>query len=238
MITDLVEKLGKGKTLHACWDGIRDPQLAAAIAAQPFDVIVLDAQHGFHDEASIIDCIPPVVMAGKSPLVRIPLNRWDLVQRVLDFGALGSIAPMINTADDARAFVDAAKFPQMGSRSFGPRYAASMHGLSVEDYVTKANGATLALAQIETREAYENLDDILGVEGLDGILMGPSDFSIFMTGNQLPDAYGPDTVDAVKDTAERTRAAGKIAAAFTLTSAHAKLVKGFGYQLISVAMDS
>ena len=211
--------------------------MVGAIARQKFDVIVLDCQHGFHEEVSIQHCIPHVVSAGKSPLVRIPVDRWDLVQRVLDFGALGVIAPMINNRKDAEAFAGSAKFPGVGVRSYGPRHAASLYSLEVGEYVETANTSTLALAQIETREAYENLDDILSVEGIDGILMGPSDFSIFMTGSQHPDAYGEATVDAVRDIAERTNAAGKIAGAFTLSADHTQLVQGFGYRLISVAMD-
>lgn len=237
MIDRLRRALGNGETLYACWCGFRDPQYTSAIAGQGFDAIVLDGQHGFHDEGSVLDCIPAIVAQGKSPLVRLPLGRWDLVQRVLDFGALGVIAPMINTKADAQAFASAAKFPQTGTRSYGPRYAAGLYGLSSNDYTLEANAATLALAQVETREAYENLDDILSVDGIDGILMGPSDFSIFMTGKTLPDAYGDDTIAAVEDIARRTRAAGKIAAAFTLSVADARRVRSFGYQLISVAMD-
>lgn len=238
MIERLVTALEEKDAIHACWCGMRDPQLVGSIAGQGFDVLVLDGQHGFHEENSFLNCIPPIVSAGKSPLVRIPVNRWDLVQRVLDFGALGVIAPMINNKADAKAFAAAAKFPQTGERSYGPRYAASLYGLETNEYVLSANQSTVALAQVETRESYENLDEILNVDGIDGVLMGPSDFSIFMTGNRLPDAYGPATVDAVRDIAERTIKAGKIAAAFTLTAEDTKLVKSFGYQLISIAMDS
>jgi len=238
MIDRLVNGLAGDKPLFACWSGFRDPQIVKALSEQEFDVVVFDAQHGFHDETSILNALPGILAAGKSPIVRLPLDRWDMAQKVLDFGALGVVAPMINTRQDAETFAASAKFPKLGARSYAPRYAASLYGLSVNDYVLNANQSTLALAQVETRESYENLDDILAVEGIDGILMGPSDFSIFMTGNQIPDAYGPDTIDAVADVAKRTRAAGKVAAAFCLSTKHANQLADFGYQLISITMDS
>ncbi len=237
MIDRLVNGLAGDKPLFACWSGYRDPQVVRSLAEQDFDVVVFDAQHGFHDETSILNALPGVLAAGKSPIVRLPLDRWDMTQKLLDFGVLGVVAPMINTKQDAETFAASAKYPTLGARSFAPRYAASLYNLPVNDYVLKANQSTLALAQVETREAYENLDDILSVDGIDGILMGPSDFSIFMTGNQIPDAYGPDTIEAVEDVAKRTRAAGKIASAFCLTAEHANQLVGFGYQLISITMD-
>ena len=238
MISRLVDELADDRTCLACWSGLKDPQLVRLIAQQGYQAVVLDSQHGFHDENSLLNCIQQIASVGKSALVRIPVNRWDLVERALDFGALGVIAPMINTQDDAVNFAKAAKYPKVGSRSFEPSCAAQLYDLSIKDYLTAAQSNTLSLAQIETKEAYDNLDDILGVEGIDGILMGPADFSISVTGNPIPDPYGAGTIDLVKDIAVRTRAAGKIAACFTLSVEHTKLCHEFGYRLISVAMDN
>ena len=242
MISRLKDKLDatlKGsEPLAAVWSSYRDPFVVRELAKQGFDAVVLDGQHGFHDETSVLEAIPHIVNEGKSPLVRIPVNRWDMVQKVLDFGALGVIAPMIDTAEEARAFAEAAKFPKLGLRSHGPRHGASLYGITPSDYLLEANANTLAFVQIETRAAYENLDEILEVEGIDGVLMGPADFSIFMTGEALPDVYGEATVDAVADIAKRTLAKGKYAAAFTQGAEFSKLVKSMGYQLISVSIDS
>ena len=233
----LKKQLAGDATCTACWSTLRDPQLVGMLARQNYDAVILDMQHGFHNEESVLAAIVQVVLAGKSPLVRLPVETWDIAEKVLDFGALGIIAPMINNAADAARFAKAAKFPGIGSRSYGPRYAADLYGITPAEYMDTANDLTLALAMIETREAYDNLDDILATEGIDGILMGPSDFSISVRGNVQPDAYGPETVGLVEDIAKRTRAAGKIATAFTMQSEHTNLVHGFGYRLISTAMD-
>ena len=238
MIDRLKKSLARDKACVAAWCTMRDPQLVGQIAQQPFDAIVLDGQHGFFDDSSILDAIPPVVKAGKSPIVRIPVGRWDLAEKSLDYGALGIIAPMINSREDAEAFAHAAKYPTIGERSYSPRYAAGMYGAQVNTYLKKANKSTFALAMIETRQAYDALDDILDVKGIDGILVGPADFSISIRKNVIPDPYGKDTVKLVKDIAKRTRAAGKIAAAFTMTPEHTKLVHSFGFRLYSVCLDT
>ncbi len=238
MISRLKDLLAKDEPSYACWSGYRDPQVAGALARQAFDAVVLDAQHGFHDDGSLLACINEVVSAGKSPIVRLPLNRWDLCEKVLDYGALGVAAPMINTKEDAIAFARSANYPGVGQRSYAPRYAATLYGLDTGAYQRATLECTFAFAQIETQEAYDNLDDILSVDGIDGILMGPSDFSISVGKTLEPDAYGPATIDLVKDVAERTIAAGKIATCFTLTAEHANLCAEFGYKMISIGMDS
>lgn len=237
MISRLKDLFQSDKTAYACWSGFRDPQVASALARQPFDAVVLDAQHGFHDDGSLLACINEIVVAGKSPIVRLPLNRWDLCEKALDYGALGVAAPMINTKADALAFAKSANYPGVGQRSYAPRYAATMYGLDTGAYQRATLTDTFALAQIETQEAYDNLDDILSVEGIDGILMGPSDFSISVGKTLEPDAYGPATIDLVKDVAKRTIAAGKVATCFTLTPEHANLCAECGYKLISITMD-
>jgi len=237
MISRLRELLSSDKTAYACWSGFRDPQIAGALARQSFDVIVLDAQHGFHDDGSLLDCIHQVTAAGKSPMVRLPLNRWDLCEKVLDYGALAVAAPMINTVEDAQSFARSANYPTVGQRSYAPRYAAQMYGLNTGEYQRATLTDTFAFAQIETREAYDNLDEILSVDGIDGVLMGPSDFSISVRNELEPDAYGPDTIDMVRDVAHRTLAAGKIPTCFTNDVNHAKQCAQFGYKLISIAMD-
>lgn len=237
MISRLKDLLAKDEPSYACWSGFRDPQVAGAIARQPFDAIVLDAQHGFHDDGSLLSCIEQVLIAGKSPIVRLPLNRWDLCEKVLDYGALGVAAPMINTKADAQAFARSANYPGVGQRSYAPRYAADLFGLDTGAYQRATLDCTFAFAQIETQEAFDNLDDILAVEGIDGILMGPSDFSISVGKTLEPDAYGPATIDLVKDVAQRTLSAGKVPTCFTNSVEHANLCAGFGYKLISITMD-
>lgn len=229
--------LDAGNTVLSGWCGIADPRYLEAIAEYDFDAVVLDMQHGFFDEASIQNGIATLVARGKAPLVRIPLARWDTASRVLDFGALAVIAPMINNADDARAFVSATRFVPVGERSFGPRHAAALYGIDTNEYLREFDYCSLALAMIETREACENLDEIIAVEGIDGVLIGPGDLSISFRQNPIPDAYGIDTIDVVKDIIARCKRAGKKTAAFAFDAEAANMLHELEVDIISVGLD-
>ena len=233
----LKQMLNAGDTVLSAWCGIADPRYLEATARHNFDAVVLDMQHGFFDETSIQNGIATLIARGKTPLVRIPLARWDMASRAMDFGALAVIAPMINTSDDAKAFVSATRFIPVGDRSFGPRHAASLYGIDSNEYLEHYDSCSLALAMIETRAAYSNLDAILGVEGIDGVLIGPGDLSISFRQNRIPDAYGIDTIDVVKDIIIRCKKAGKKTAAFTIDSETANMLNELGADIISVGID-
>ena len=233
----LKQMLDDGSTVLSAWCGITDPRYLEAIAGHSFDAVVLDMQHGFFDETSVQNGIATLVARGKAPLVRIPLARWDTASRVMDFGALAVIAPMINTAADARAFVSATRFVPVGERSFGPRHAASLYGIDTNEYLEGFDQCSIVLAMIETREAYDNLDEIIEVEGIDGVLIGPGDLSISFRQNKIPDAYGADTIDAVKDIIVRCKKAGKKTAAFSINPVAANMLNGLGVDIISVGID-
>lgn len=229
--------LAGDKPILSAWCGITDTHYLETIAEQAFDAVVLDMQHGFWDESTLPAGISTLVARGRVPLVRLPLERWDIAARALDFGAMGVIAPMINNAGDAQAFVDATRFVPVGQRSYGPRHAASLHGVSVNQYLQEFDQCSLALAMIETQEAYANLDAILAVKGIDGVLIGPTDLSISFRQNPIPDVYGVDTLEVVKNIILRCKKAGKCSAAFSPDVAGANMLSDLAVDIISVGVD-
>ena len=233
----LKQLLDAGNTVLSAWCGIADPRYLEVVSEHEFDAVVLDMQHGFFDETSIQNAIATLVARGKAPLVRIPLARWDTASRVMDFGALAVIAPMINSAEDARAFVAATRFVPVGERSFGPRHAASLYRIDSNEYLREFDQCSLALAMIETREAYDNLDQIIAVDGIDGVLIGPGDLSISFRQDPVPDAYGFDTIEVVRDIVARCRQAGKTTAAFSFDPKAANMLNQLGVDIISVGLD-
>ena len=229
--------LESGRGVVAAWCGIADPRYLETVAEHDFDVLVLDMQHGFFDEYSIQQAIASVIARGRAPLVRVPLARWDTAARVLDFGALGVIAPMINNADDARALVSATRMVPTGERSFGPRHAAGLYGVAQDHYLREFDKCSKVLAMIETREAVGHLDEIVAVDGIDGLLIGPGDLSISLRQDPVPDAYGPDSIEIVGDIIAAAHAAGKIIAAFTIDAPTANRLRAMGADIVSVGLD-
>ena len=210
-LTDLLKRDG---VPVSAWSGQQDPLYLQLLAKTDVDFITLAMQRGMQTENSVIRGIAAVMPAGKPTMIRVPFGRFDLVSRALDAGSHGIIAPMINNLDDAKALVSAAKYIPVGDRSFGPTHGAGIMGLSNPDYVTQANDHIPILAMIETEEAVSNMDAILDLDGIDGIFCGPSDLSISIRQNVVPDPYGPDTIDIVKRMPVEAHKRGKYAFAY------------------------
>ena len=213
----LKSRLAADETLFTAWSGVPDALTVEIIAKQGFDAVTLDMQHGGHHEDSVLRGLVPVLAANKPALVRIPVGRFDMASRALDFGAEAVIAPMVNSVNDARQFAAAMKYPPMGERSWGPTYAFPRHGKGDHaEWLRDSNQRTMAFAMVETRAAFEALDGILETPGIDGIFVGPSDFSIAWSNGTTVNSTLESMMETVASIAERTRKAG--AAEFALVA--------------------
>ena len=231
--------LDDDKSVITSWCGLSGRFYIEKLAACGFDAITLDMQHGLHTDATIIDDVASVAISGKPAIVRIPVGRFEFASRALDIGAHAVIAPMINTVEDARAFASFMKYPPIGDRSHGVTQAVHVLGrLTVSEYLANADHQTMAFAMIETREAVGNLDAILDVDGIDGVLVGPSDISISYLQSPVPDAFGESTSEVMGEIAAKTRAKNKTAALFCLTAERVDLAHAMGYRLMAIGVDS
>lgn len=235
----LYERFAADEALITCWSGIPDSVTIEVMANQSFDVVTLDMQHGGHHEDSVLRGIAPIQKAGKPAIVRIPVGRWDMASRALDFGADAVIAPMVNSVEDAKRFAAHMKYPPMGDRSWGPTFAFPRHGKgTTQEYLEQTNARTLAFAMIETRAALAVLDDILAVPGIDAIFLGPADFSIAWTHGKTLNATLEDMMETVADVAKRTRAAGKRCGIYVVDPAIAGRFVKMGYQLLATGNEN
>lgn len=235
---NLAADLAAGRTVMTAWSGLPSVDIVDALARTAYDAVTLDMQHGAHVEASVHAAIPAIVAQKKAAIVRIPVGRNDVASRAADFGAEAVIAPMINSVEEARAFAAAMKYPPGGERSWGPGRAMQVHGIaSLKDYLASANAAVLTFAMIETRRALDALDAILAVNGIDGVFVGPSDFSISWTGGQSIDPELPDMMPAIAAVAAKAKAAGKHAAIFSMSPATVPSYVAMGYRLIASGTD-
>jgi len=171
----------EGKAAVNAWLAIPSGFSAEVMAQCGFDSVTVDMQHGVQDYHSMVQCFQSM---GKHPvtcMVRVPWNEPGIIGKALDGGAWGVIAPMINTAEQAEALVSSCRYPPRGTRSNGPiRHA--VYGVA-SNYQKIANDEVLVIPMIETQTALDNLPEILDVDGIDGIYVGPSDlaFSIGKT---------------------------------------------------------
>ena len=228
---------GQVATLLTAWTGIPDALLAGVLAREDFDCVTLDMQHGAHDIASIIPSIAQVALAGKPSIVRIPVGQFATASRALDLGAAGIIAPMINSGADAKAFASFTKYPPVGERSWGPAVTLGLTGHAPGDYLRQANTLHVSIAMVETREALAALDDILGTEGIDGVLVGPSDLSIALSNGGHVDPTNKDVFAALDHVLARCRAHNKAATVFATTPAMSAKLARDGFDMIALGTD-
>jgi len=233
----LRDRLKAGETLFTAWSGVPDSIIIELLAAQPFDAVTLDMQHGAHHEESVVRGVQPIIAAKKHALVRIPVGRFDMASRALDFGAEAVIAPMINSVDDACQFAAFMKYPPLGQRSWGPTFGLPRRGGNMADWLAQSNERTVSFAMVETRAALAVLDDILDTPGIDGIFLGPADFSIAWSNGASVNPRRDDMMGAVEDVARRTRAKGKFAAIYLSDPADTAKLVSWGFQLFAFGQE-
>jgi 4-hydroxy-2-oxoheptanedioate aldolase len=234
----LARRLAAGETVYTGWCALAAPIVAETIAREGFAAVAIDQQHGLWDTAGAAAAIAAVRAGGAAPLVRIPLGAFAAASRALDFGAEGVIAPMINSAADARAFVAATKFPPLGERSWGPMRAMVLAGIADPKlYLRAANAATVTLAMIETRSAIDNLDAIAATPGIDVLFVGPSDLSIALSDGAELDPHSKTVEQALDRVVAAARAAGKIAGLYCANAERALAGAKRGFRFLAVGSD-
>ena len=147
---------------------------AEIVARQPVDYVCIDTQHGVIDYQTSVAMIQAIDLIGATPIVRVPWNEQGIIGKTLDAGAHGVIVPMVNTRAEAEAVVRSVRYAPDGARSWGPVMAGMRHA----DPRRWATDNIAVIPMIETVEAIGNLDDILGVPGIDAIYVGPADLAI------------------------------------------------------------
>lgn len=235
---EFAQKLRQGETVYTLWSSIGSVPLVGQLAHQAFDGVVIDMQHGSHSDDTIVTAAEQIIAAGKIAITRIPVDRFDAASRALDLGYEAVIAPMINNRQDAIKLAEFMKYPPLGGRSYGPTKALQLRNLTPKDNLAIANEKTLAFAMIETREAYENFDEIINVNGVDGIFVGPSDLSLTFSNGQLSDPNYEGMQEALEEMPKRAKAAGKFSGIFGGTPEIAKKFAGMGYDFVNISLDT
>ena len=214
------------------WLTIPSSFSAETMAHQGWDTLTIDMQHGMIDDAVLVPMLQAISTTDTVPVVRVPWLEPGILMRALDAGAYGVICPMVNTREDAQKLVAYTHYPPRGTRSFGPLRAVLYAGF---DYVQHANDTIVTMAMIETAEALDNLDDILSVEGLDAIYIGPSDLSLALGCRPTFDDLEPKAFEAVEHILARAKAHDVVAGIHNGTpeAALKRIAKGFKFVTIS-----
>jgi 4-hydroxy-2-oxoheptanedioate aldolase len=225
----------EGRAALNGWIAVPSILSAEALASAGWDAITVDMQHGTADYGDLLALLPVIEKSGAAPLVRVPWLDEGAIMRALDAGAMGIIAPMIETAEDARRLVHACRYPPEGGRSFGPVRARLAWG---DGYFARANAEVLPLAMIETKGAVENLDAILSVPGLGGVYIGPADLALSHGFPPGFDREEPEMVALIRSIMTRCRTAGLPCCLHCGAPEYAARMAREGMALLTVGSDA
>ena len=217
------------------WLAIPNSFSAETMAHQGWDSLTIDLQHGMVDYQAMVTMLQAISTTSTVPVVRVPWLEPGILMKTLDAGAYGVICPMVNTREDAEKLVAYTHYAPRGTRSFGPTRALLYSGA---DYAQHANDTIVTFAMIETAKALDNLDDILSVEGLDAIYIGPSDLSLALGCTPTFDDLDPKAAEAVDHILARAKAHGVVAGIHNggTEAALKRIAKGF--QFVTISSDA
>ncbi len=194
------------RPLAGMWLCSGSPLVAEIAAGSGLDWLLIDMEHSPVSLGSVLAQLQAIAAYPITPMVRVPVGETVVIKQVLDQGAQNLLVPMVSTAEQARSMVEAVHYPPRGRRGVGSALSRSARWNRVEGYLGDAAQHVALFVQIESAEAVENIEDILAVDGIDGIFVGPSDLSASM--GLLGQQSHPDVAAAVRRCIEAARSAG------------------------------
>lgn len=211
-----------------------DPGLVELFGHLGYDFAFLDAQHGGIGVETARELIRAAELTGMTPLVRVPKNDASVILEYLDAGAGGIIVPNVRSRADAEAAVQAIKYPPRGTRGAMTASRAAHYGVtqSAADYFRRANEETLFAPLLEDREVLDAVPDVVGVDGVDVVLIGPGDLALSMG---IPGGWSDPAVQAAVDRiAGAARAAGRPAMCAAIDAEDGRRLTARGFQALLV----
>lgn len=232
-MSDLRPKLASPGALIGLFSLYPAPGILERIGPD-WDFVLIDGQHGQHAYGDILNCIRACEVAGVPGLVRVPWLEAGVIGMTLDTDAAGVVVPCVDSVEEARAAVAAAKFPPQGRRSYGGRRVIDRRGRTYSD---TANHDKMLIVQIESPQALEAADAIAALDGVDALMLGPDDVLLrrgfSMTAPRTPSALGSD----MKIVADACHRHGKFAMSVGFGAELFDLHLSMGYRLIICGSD-
>ncbi|WP_394790444.1 4-hydroxy-2-oxoheptanedioate aldolase [Rhodoferax sp.] len=230
------QALARGEAQIGLWQALADPYAAEICAGSGFDWLLLDGEHAPNDVRSLLAALQAVAPYATHPVVRVPQGDTALIKQVLDIGATTVLVPMVESAAQATALVQAMHYPPQGVRGVGSFIARASRWSRFPDYLHEANQRVCLLVQVESAAALQQLDAIAAVDGVDGVFIGPADLSASM--GYLGQPTHPEVRAAIDDAIVRILRAGKAPGILCSDEALARHYLALGALFVAVGVDT
>ena len=231
----LKSALDSGKIQFGCWFNLADTIGAEIVGRAGFDWVLIDAEHGPNGIKDIAIQLQALEGLPTSAVVRAPVGETWVIKQILDAGAQSLLIPMVETVEEARNLVAAVRYPPIGRRGVGAFVARAAQFGTLSNYLQSADEQICLIVQLETKTGLSALDDILKVEGIDGVFIGPADLAADMgyLGNPKADEVQKTILNAL----ERISASGKAAGILSLDDQDTEVYLSSGARFVGVASD-
>ncbi len=228
--------LATGQTQIGLFLGLAHAYSAEIVATAGFDWLLIDGEHGPNDLQGIIAQLQALAPYPVRPVVRTPDHDVARIKQWLDGGAQTLMVPMVESAADAAKLVRAMRYPPHGVRGVGTAMARAARWNGVADYFARADSEMCLIVQIESTHGLAALDEILAVDGVDAVFIGPSDLAASM--GHLGQPGHPEVKAAVETAIGQIAAAGKAAGVFSADPATAGAYQAIGARFLLVGVDT
>jgi 4-hydroxy-2-oxoheptanedioate aldolase len=230
------QRLLAGELQYGLWLGLSEIFSAEICAGAGFDWLLIDAEHGPNDLRTIFAQLQAIAPYGSQPVVRPPQGDHVLIKQLLETGVQTLLIPMVESAAQAAHLVEAMRYPPQGIRGVGSSIARASRWGRIGDYADEANGQMCLLVQVETRAGLEQLDEILAVEGVDGVFFGAADLAASF--GLLGQPNHPDIVAMIERGLTRVAACGKAGGVLCGDRDLVNRYREAGARFIAVGVDS
>lgn len=223
-----------GETLFGLWMSLGSATAAEALSFTGYDWLLFDTEHAPVEVAGTLPLLQAAAAGPSAAVMRVAWNDRVLIKRALDIGAQTLLVPFVQTPEEAAEAVASCRYAPEGARGMAGAVRAARYGLA-RDYIATANAETGLLIQIETGPALARLEAIAGVEGVDGVFIGPADLSASMgyPGNH----HHPEVQAALEGAAKRLIALGKAPGILATTPDEARHYLDWGYRFVALGLD-
>ena len=211
--------------------------IARIAEAAGLDFVLIDMEHSGLDFGAVADLLAWFSGVSVAPIVRVPATEYHFIARVMDAGAMGVMAPNVSTPSQAREVISAMRYAPLGQRGLGLGVAHNNYIVpAVPGYLDEANQSSVAICQIESTMALENLDAIAATPGVDVLFVGH--FDLTSSVGIVGELENPRFVEAIRRIANAARSAGKGAAMQPGSVEQAKRALDMEYNIISISHDT
>lgn len=231
----LRQQLKDGETTIGTFQTIESPIVSEMTGIAGLDFVIIDQEHGPLTAETSLGLCAAAENGGASPIIRVCENSAPEIQRALDAGAAGVEIPQIETRTDAEAAVNAARFDPLGERGLSP-YVRAGEYKGGEDYTSQQNEETTVIVHVEGQVGIDNLNEILAVEGIDVLFLGPYDISQSL--GIAGEVRDERVENLMEDACEQAASEGKIVGTYADDAEMAQRWIDVGVQYVAVYVDA